>query len=94
MAQPTQWLESDHSRSFDVRQWLSELTGLDGWSVQRTFTRRKVEFVTAYGARDGGTAEVTIQAVPAGSHPSWELVAKAGPLVAGIVIPASTRVSW
>ena len=94
MAEPTPWLETAHSRSFDVRQWLSELTGLEGWEVQRKFTRRKVEFVTAYGARDGVTAEVTIQAVPTGGHASWELVAKAGPLVAGVVIPATTRVTW
>ena len=82
------------SSPFDVRRWLAELTGVDGWSVQRTFSRRKVEYVAAYAALSGATAEVTMQAIPTAGRASWQLVAKAGPQVAGVVIPAHTRIVW
>ncbi len=79
---------------FDVPRWLAELTGVEGWSVQRTFTRRKVEYVAAYTATGGATAEVTMQAIPTAGRASWQLVSRAGPNVAGVVIPAHTRIRW
>ena len=78
----------------DVPRLLAELTGVDGWSVNRTFTRRKREYVAAYAAALGEDAEVTMQAIPAAGRASWQLVARAGPIVAGVVIPAHTRISW
>lgn len=79
---------------FDVRRWLVELTGVDGWSVQRTFTRRKVEYVADYGAAGGGQAQVTLQALRTAGQASWEMVAKANGTVAGVVIPGHTRIVW
>ena len=94
MSEPSEPGKHRDSPGFDVRRWLVEITGLDGWSVRQTFTRRKVEFVAAYGATGGETAEVTLQALPMASSASWELVAKAGGQVAGVVVPARTRISW
>jgi hypothetical protein len=79
---------------FDVPRWLAELTGVSGWSLQRTFTRRKVEYVAAYTGPDGQPAEVTMQAIPVAGRASWQLVSRAGPNVAGVVIPAHTRITW
>ena len=94
MAEPSGPTKSQIPAAFDVPSWLFEITGRDGWSVQRTFTRHKVEFVADYRASGDAEAEVTLQALPAARHASWQLVAKAGPQVAGVVIPARTRISW
>jgi hypothetical protein len=94
MTAPSTGPANGNPRVFDVPGWLLEITGVAGWSVQRTFTRRKVEYVAAYQASGGEMAEVTLQALPAAGHPSWQLVARAGPQVAGAVIPAHTRITW
>ena len=94
MSEPSGPSADADPRVFDVPRWLGEITGHAGWSVQRTFTRHKVEFVADYRANGDAEAEVTLQALPAAHHPSWQLVAKAGPQVAGIVIPARTRITW
>ena len=94
MAEPTEPPKKGRPSSFDVARWLVEISGLDGWSVQRTFTRRKVEFVATYGTTGGVTAEVTLQALHTANNASWELVAKAGAQVARVVVPARTRISW
>ena len=79
---------------FNVPHWLAELTGVSGWSLERTFTRRRVEYVAAYTGPDGQPAEVTMQAIPNAGRASWQLVSRAGPTVAGVVIPAYTRITW
>jgi hypothetical protein len=94
MAEPTEPPKKGDPSAFDVRRWLVEITGVDGWAVQRTFTRRKIEFVATYGTTAGVTAEVTLQALRTANNASWELVAKAGSQVAGVVVPARTRISW
>ncbi|MEA2676146.1 MAG: hypothetical protein QOJ81_287 [Chloroflexota bacterium] len=86
--------EPKHDSPFDVPGWLTELTGIEGWSVQRTFTRRKVEYVTDYIATTGAKAEVTLQALRTAGQASWEMVAKSNGVVAGVVIPARTRIVW
>ena len=94
MTGPSGPSEDSDPRVFNVPRWLGEITGHEGWLVQRTFTRHKVEFVADYRASGDAEAEVTLQALPATGHPSWQLIAKAGPQVAGVVIPARTRISW
>ena len=94
MAEPDKWVSNAHSQPFDVSRWLAELTGVTGWSLQRTFTRRKVEYVATYAAPGGQTAEVTMQAIPTAGRASWQLVSRAGPNVAGVVIPAHTHIKW
>jgi hypothetical protein len=85
---------SEPAATFDVQEWLAELTGEQGWQIDRTFTRRKVEFVTNYKAPRGATAEITMRAVPSAAKASWELRAVLGQLHAGVVIPAHVRVKW
>jgi hypothetical protein len=80
--------------TFDVPTWLADLSGHRDWQLERTFTRRKVEFVTNYTAPQGGTAQITMRAVPAAANASWELRADIGPIRAGVVIPAHIRVKW
>ena len=94
VADPNERGTTAEPASFDVRRWLAELTGLEGWVVERTFTRHKVEFVAAYTASGGAAAQVTMHALPTASQASWELVARANGQVAGVVIPARTRISW
>lgn len=86
--------QSADAAPFDVPAWLADLTGHADWTVDRTFTRRKVEFVTSYTAPRGATAEITMRAVPAAVKASWELRATLGQLHAGVVIPAHIRVKW
>jgi hypothetical protein len=93
MAEPSR-PASHASTGFDVPGWLFEVTAVQGWSVQRTFTRRRVEFVAEYAASGGATAEVTLQALPSATNSSWQLVAKSGAQLAGVVVPARTRISW
>jgi hypothetical protein len=85
---------SQSAATFEVRPWLVELTGQEGWQIDRTFTRRKVEFVTTYRTPRGTTAEITMRAVPSAAKASWELRAVLGQLHAGVVIPAHIRVKW
>lgn len=94
MARPVEYHQRSDFAPFDVRRWLAELTGADSWSVQRTFTRRRREYVAAYATPGGGTAEVTMEAIPTAGHASWKIVARFGPSVAGVVIPARTRIKW
>lgn len=94
MAGPTGSHQRGDLAPFDVCRWLAELTGVAGWSVQRTFTRRKGEYVAAYAGPSGGTAEVTMESIPSAGRASWQLVARFGPSVAGVVIPARTRIKW
>lgn len=94
MVRPAESHQRPDFTPFDVRRWLAELTGADGWSVQRTFTRRRREYVAAYATPGGGTAEVTMQAIPNAGRANWQLVARAGPSIAGVVIPAHTQIRW
>jgi hypothetical protein len=82
------------SGMFDVPAWLGDLTGERDWHVSRSFTRRKVEFVTDYRTPRGANAQVTMRAVTAARSASWELRAELGHTRAGIVIPARTRIKW
>jgi len=82
------------SAMFDVPAWLCDLTGSREWQVSRTFTRRKVEFVTDYTTPRGATARVTMRAVTSAKSASWELRADLGQSRAGVVIPARTRIKW
>ena len=83
-----------HAGAFDVRRWLTQLTGIDGWEINRTRTRGGVEFVTSYSAADGAIGEVALHALPSARHPSWELLADAAGRQERIVIPARTHLDW
>lgn len=80
--------------AFDVREWLVDLTGVGGWVVNHTYTRKKVEFVASYAATDGATAQITLRALPVASNASWELLAESTEHQARVVIPARTRIKW
>ena len=94
MTQSSGQTRNEQPAAFDVPRWLTDITGVNGWTVERTFTRRKVEFVATYAADGGKTAEVTLQALPSTSNASWQLVARSGAQMAGVVVPARTRISW
>lgn len=79
---------------FDVREWLADLTGVGGWLVKHTFTRRKIEFVASYTAADGANAQITLRALPTAGNASWELLADLSERQARVVIPARTRIKW
>jgi hypothetical protein len=80
--------------SFDVPEWLTGLTGIDGWVVDHTHTRHSIEFVASYAAPDGATAEVTLKALPDVKVASWEVLAALTARQERIVIPARTRIKW
>ena len=80
--------------TFDVRMWLAGLTGVDGWHVSHTFTRRKVEFVAEYATVAGATAQITMRALPTAGNASWEMAVEAAGHQATVVIPARTRIKW
>ena len=80
--------------AFDVREWLTNLTGVGDWSVNHTFTRRKIEFVASYTAPGGSTAQITLRALPTAANASWEMLADLDERQARVVIPARTRIRW
>jgi len=80
--------------AFDVREWLADLTGVDGWLVNHTFTRRKIEFIASYATAGGVTAQITLRALPTAGNASWELLADVDERQARVVIPARTRIKW
>jgi hypothetical protein len=80
--------------AFDVRDWLADLTGVEGWLVNHTFTRRKIEFVASYAASGGAIAQITLRALPTAGNASWELLADFDERQGRVVIPARTRIKW
>jgi hypothetical protein len=80
--------------TFDVRQWLADLTGVGDWTVNHTFTRRKIEFIASYGASGGAAAQITMRALSTNGNASWEMLADLDNRQARVVIPARTRIKW
>lgn len=80
--------------AFSVPRWLADLTGVDGWTISHTHTRRGVEFVASYSAGEEAIGQVTLRTFPIASYASWELLADIGGHQERIVIPARTHIDW
>lgn len=79
---------------FDVCEWLTGLTGVDGWEISHSGSRNGDEFVTSYEGADNAIAEVTMRGLPIAQSASWELVSDVNGRRERILIPGRTRIKW
>jgi hypothetical protein len=88
------WMsETARQPSFDVRRWLTEVTGRDGWRLAQTMTRHGGDFVASYTAQEA-VAVVALHTLPVKGTPSWELLADFAGWRETIVIPVRTHLDW